>query len=299
MKNKSIIVLVAFLALQSCEDFFTTTIKVDPPEHKEQLAIHGFFTAQDSLIRVSVATSVGLLGDTRDDLNKINDAEVTLYTGGNKVAELNYDPDSPNNFYNYAFVFDRPLIELGNDFELQVTHPDYPDVSVSQSIPQAVIPENIVFVDNAGVDENGTPVSGLDITIDDPAGEENYYEVRLVVVDTSFGEIYGYPEYISSIDPSTSPGANYEELLVTDNNFDGAGYTLRITFSNYVKDRILYLQWNTIPKDQYLYSKSIRASNDASDFGGPFAEPVSIYSNIENALGVFAINNSTVIEIQK
>lgn len=300
MKNNILIVLIAFLFLQSCQDFFTTTIKVDPPEHTEQLAIHGFFTAQDSLLKVSVATTVGLLGDTRDDINQVNDATVEVFSGATKVATLlNNTNQSSTDFYNFYFDLGAPLSQFGSEFELRVSHPDFPTASVTQQLPTEVIPEEITYIENAGVDEEGYPASGFDIKINDPAGEDNYYEITLLVVDTTFGNIYGYPQYLSSIDPATSRGVNYDELIISDDNFDGSDYTLRVTFDNYVTNQLLIVQWNSITRDQYLYSKSIKAYRDASDFGGPFAEPVSIYSNIDNGLGVFGVKNTTLIEIEK
>jgi hypothetical protein len=109
-----------------------------------------------------------------------------------------------------------------------------------------------------------------------------------------------------------SPGNAYN--LFTDDLIDGKEYEL--TFSIYPNNNTIWyngelmvfgekpgefyqitIQLQTITKDAYLYMRSSYAQRwYGNDF---FSEPVQVYSNIENGVGIFAGFNPSMFEISK
>ena len=85
MHFKSILYIIAisfFLILTSCEDFFETTLELDPPPFEKTLVIdHLAYTGRDT-IDFRISTNAGILENIEIyDLN-INDAEVKLTVNG-------------------------------------------------------------------------------------------------------------------------------------------------------------------------------------------------------------------------
>lgn len=298
MKKYIFIAVCVLVGFTSCENFFTTTLKVDPPEHEETLAVHAYVKEGDTVLFASVRTTVGLL-ENPNELTEVNDATVELFGGTEKIGTFVPEPDLNFQFYNYVLELDKPVEEYSRDLEIRVSHPNYPTASARDVMPEQNLPVEVEYLPNAGLDEEGDPAAGLEITINDPAGVENFYEMTLLAVSTFGPDQNVYSIYVSSVNPSISAGAGYEELLVSDVTFDGTSPKFLVTFAKYEEEnQELVLRWNSITRSQYLYSKSIRAFSDTQN-NGPFAEPVSVFSNMENGLGVFGLRTTDYIEIVK
>ena len=69
------ILLLFFSALvfASCEDAFSTTVNVDPPEYEPQLVFHLLPTDQDSTLRLVLTRNFGLLEVVRNEPPDNND----------------------------------------------------------------------------------------------------------------------------------------------------------------------------------------------------------------------------------
>ncbi|MDR0537393.1 MAG: DUF4249 domain-containing protein [Tannerellaceae bacterium] len=73
---------------------------------------------------------------------------------------------------------------------------------------------------------------------------------------------------------------NYMTLLAESDSFGSSTY-----------DLIVELQH--ITKDCYLYFKSLGAAQNPGDFGNLISEPVQVYTNVTNGIGIFAAYTST------
>jgi hypothetical protein len=150
--------------------------------------------------------------------------------------------------------------------------------------------------------------------------------------EVNYYKVWGEMKYFSDV-PSGSkdsvvyyrrPTYGYLELnndfssegrYFSDKNKDGGKYTIlnaKLLFrkiyicfgSNFNNDCLPYktiensvqsftLEVSQISKELYDYQNSLRAFNNTSN--NPFAEPVPVYSNIKNGLGIFAAYNPTRI----
>ena len=115
------------------------------------------------------------------------------------------------------------------------------------------------------------------------------------IVDNTSGGVREYNDYIRIDDASingtafaleftgSDPLYDYQELLELDSN---QSLTLQVVSASQAYDR--YLKSSII----YYYN------NEFFDEPNPFAEPVKIYSNVQNGTGIFAAYNSVNIEIK-
>jgi hypothetical protein len=98
-----------------------------------------------------------------------------------------------------------------------------------------------------------------------------------------------------------------EQGLFNDLLFNGQNKSLEIEIPNYnetgneigyqwsYKTLSLRLYLHNISKSYYYYRTSLELYQSAS--GNPFAQPVQVYSNIENGFGVFAGSQINIFDL--
>ena len=113
--------------------------------------------------------------------------------------------------------------------------------------------------------------------------ESNYYPESIYSNETAFG---------SSILSTDSEKAYWGDVVVfTDDLFIGESKNIAISFWSYSysegsgPERQIKFQFSSISEGYYWYKKSQSVNRDSDDFFG--GEPVQIYTNIQNGLGVF------------
>lgn len=289
------IVLIAFLLilLSACEEAFTTTLKIDPPAHEPQMAVH--LIVRDNatdLIAGSITESRGIL-DPEPDQSNVSTALMNLSTPQWTIGPFQYNSGSYGNRTNFKAVLPGRVEQNGSQFDLSIDHDVFPQVQASAVMPQRVGIKDIVFVADSGINGDSEEVSGIDFTIQDPGGVENFYEIQIHLYDTIQQTILSSYS-IFSFDPNTFTGINGEfDILMQDNTFDGQDHEISILLDRQIDvlntNRVLMLVWRSITEDLFLYSRSVNLQNDSEDFG-PFAEPVSIHTNVNGGYGIFGLS---------
>ena len=147
----------------------------------------------------------------------------------------------------------------------------------------------------------------IDIGIQDPPGETNYYQVSLYLV-----HVFAHPEGLDeglSVGEAGTPlfhegpfdhgldnpgralrGSDLQGAapFFKDTLFDGEAHEIELTGSIYRPsgDHRLYLQVLHISGTYYEWLKSARLHDDTRE--NVFAEPLSVRGNVENGYGIFA-----------
>jgi len=143
------------------------------------------------------------------------------------------------------------------------------------------------------------------LSFDDPAGEDNYYQVnfqQLVITNGNLEEdTISIPnvDYLS-IDADLVNLRNVTDggILIDGKDFDGLTRDLlfRPTFKyNALTENpiSIAIELRTVSKEYFDYYSSVfRQINQGSD---PFIQPVQIVSNINNGLGIFAGYSKSVV----
>ncbi|MEO1626378.1 MAG: DUF4249 domain-containing protein [Bacteroidota bacterium] len=296
-RNRQLIWILALAFLGTgCQNFFSTTLKVDPPDHEDQLVLHAFLSDTDSIVLASVTRSFALLEDIKEDQDYITDATVSLFRDGEKVGDLDALSDEFRP-YNYGIITDATKGQNGSTFEIRVEHPTLGTATAQATMPKHVPITKMEFTKDAILDEFGERSDVVDITFVDPGGERNFYEFALVFTDTlSSGRVYFNQVYTFFTDPNIRDGVNYEYNLLNDDTFDGREYQFRLSANTLDFSEDIYLIWRSVSESSFLYSKSVLNQLDARDLG-TFADPVSVFSNVNNGLGVLGIKSEQLYRL--
>jgi len=138
----------------------------------------------------------------------------------------------------------------------------------------------------------------LVITINDPAGEKNYYRLRLYGADTNTSPIgsrfiidkqdYQYfkvDNLASNSDFDIFGDYDYSQIYFTDDKFDGRNVSLTVNVE-YFSSADLYIAPELVhlSRDSYRYLQS--RENQFNNEGNPFTEAVVVYNNINGGYGI-------------
>jgi len=277
----------------SCEKVIPFEGDVNIPK----LVINSIFES-DSTFKVHVSSSRSVI-DTSSFQN-IGDALVTIKDdNGNIIENLNH--------VDNGFYIGQTFPQKNQTYTLQITHSNFANITSSDSLPS---PITINSIDTSTIVD---PINGdrLQITLDfdDPESSQNYYLIETYSVneylviknsDTTEYELDTTKQYMILTDEVFQNGGSpwREQGLFNDILFNGQNKALEleIPYDNYSGIESGY-EWSykilgvrvylhNISKSYYYYRTSLELYQSAS--GNPFAQPVQVYSNIENGFGVFA-----------
>lgn len=279
---------ITALTYSSCtEDSFSQIVEIDLPEHRPRPVIASQINAGDTLVQALVSISKGIL-DTGDYVYPAN-ATVRLLREGQEPLPLTFNPDKKS----YTAPAPAAGFVPGARYRIEAQVPGYGTAYSEQIMPGAPDVASVELRRNAVINPNGNRSDEMLITIDDPAGSANYYRIELWQEGTLIflGDTieYNNPAYLESNDPNLQDGSSGGKVLA-DGAFDGTRYIVRfstgrtwIDASNTVHKYTLRIA--QITRDAYLYDRTITQYYRA--LGNPFAEPVTVHSNIEGGYGVF------------
>ncbi|RLD59995.1 MAG: hypothetical protein DRJ01_10435 [Bacteroidetes bacterium] len=284
LKKLILTTYVVLFLLASCRK----PIDMDLHNIKSKLVVNSLFSP-DSLFKVNITKDISPLKCIQNYNNYIDaKATVLLYENNNFIDTLKFIKNG-----DYISTF-KPSVN--NDYKIVVEAQGYTTVEAHNDIPKKIPITSISKERKEGL-ESGYAWYNIYINFKDPTEEKNYYLLR------------GVPQYIdfcelSSEDPVISKWDEYNSKLFVfdDELFNGKSY--QITLKGLVDegrldydymDSLKYLAFNlhSITKEFYFYAKSCNSQGEVGDelfdlFQQGLSEPVPIYTNIENGLGIFA-----------
>ncbi len=297
MKN-IIVIIVTSLVLFGC----TKYIEFDGETTRPKIVVNGFVSSNSPAI-VHISKSLSVIDNAR--LTAIDNAEVNLYTGqGDFIETLELITDSTIYFSGQAGYYrGTTALSSNQDYVLKVSAASYESVTATTNIPQYNItqsspPDTLSVMD---IDYEGVRTTFTFHLVDNGL-EQNYYGIK----------VYGYAEggdmneiYDLQTDDIIADKTYGAEILFTDNFFSGSTHNLPIKLSPYYYNDSNYNQikydsiafvFSSYSRDFYLYKKSYASYQNVDEF---FSQPVQVYSNIENGLGVFGgvKEDSFVVEL--
>jgi len=274
-------------------------VDLDIPEHDRVLVVNSILTT-DSIINASISHSVGAFDAS--SISYVNNATLEVYEDGvllgemNEEVSLSYDSmEELDSIYVYNFN-QNPV--AGKIYSYEIAHPDYESVRAETTVPAAV------------------KLNVNDVTLLSEQDYEKHYRVRFSFNDgpeESFYRLrlrrnpnakYRFDEFesndasiISSAGVQSDGGTFYgNEALFDDEMFNGTEKEISIDFFDYMSlyyededeeyEVQFILELTSVSESYYTYIRSLRAHYDNQDqfiFAG---EPVQVFTNIENGLGV-------------
>lgn len=268
----------AGLLFSSCEKF----IDYDVPEHNPRLVVISGFQPDEPW---SVFVSHSISSFDNEDFSKIKNANVMVKsTDGTYATTLTY-----SNLSERYISTGAP--EAGKAYEIEVSASGYPSVTSENKIPG---PVTLISLDTLEGFHNGEFTSDFELKFTNQAGEDNFFMIQLYSLET-----YTWKEQYENLIPIQSDDPNVDKisdddygddfLLLKDQNFDGQEYTFRFYtpyYSIYYGKGAQYkVKVFSCSEEFYRYQKTARQYQLTND--NPFSQPVQIFSNIENGIGIF------------
>lgn len=313
-------ILIMFITT-ACE----TVVEVDVPHQDVRLVVNAILE-QDSTITFRVWKSISPL--VKDEYTSFgNSNDVILFKDGVEISDL-YERGGGIS----KFVSSKEVVEAGSKYGIRVSIEGYEAVEaetyIRNPVPITKVTYDTTVVATRLYDQQQgavvvnpvTQPNNIQLTLEDPTDEDNYYEIvvmkRLIRyvrsgninegIDTVEYERIRQLAFLSSDDPVFSSqddlllNNNYffnNSLMFSDETFNGEQHTISFKFNGmYIdnQDRLYYedekgvyfIVLRTLSRDQYLYYQSLDLQRQTE--GNPFAEPVPIYNNIVGGYGIFA-----------
>ncbi len=309
--------LLMAIAMVACE----TTIDYKGPETEPKVVIYALLHP-DSLVSVSVSESHSVFRVPYQP-RQITNATVKIYRDNTLLETLTYEapepaPDyyPPNPYSKYVSSAYRP--EYGHDYRIEVEVPGFPPARGETRLPA---PVTVEVADTSSIDAGyGYREMTVKLKFRDPAGEENFYRITatsLIGIYTGDKyELYNPEIPVGVQEADISYGAQSDPLIAPrqeDDFFDmslpnmynifldelipGKEYTMRLTYNGFYPDTdyfeflFAWFRLNTITRDLFLYLQSYSAHLHTRD--NFLAEPVPVYTNVTNGLGVVGAMSTT------
>lgn len=276
MQIKIHLLLLLLLGLFSCSGLIDD---VDLPFDSSKLVIHGFIHTGADTIEVRVdKTQPVFAGNVDPQGLVVKDARVFITNQTGEIQQLEYC-DVKKKYLIATSIL--PVVE-GEIYSLLVEHDEYPTARAHATVPYVNNSFRLVKIDS--VIYSYEKIYEITASITDTPGEENFYSL--------FG-------FISGTKPERDENGDWieEEFIYrvfpwnerySDQNADGLDYIRegRITVTPGSIPKALHFKLFCIDESFYQYSETMIAYDGFSD--DEFATPITMFTNIENAYGVFS-----------
>jgi len=310
LKYFSAVVVLMFLTL-SCEE----VIEFKGEKTEPKIVLYSMLSPDDT-ISVSLAKSRAVF-DVMYTPQQITNAVVRLYRDGELVETLTYVPPEPCQYCSpaehsrYVSQGIRPV--PGSTYRIEAEVPGLKTVSAETSLP-VLVP--VLSIDTAiDSEEEYNTYMVTKVKFADPAATVNYYRISVTRLEGIYSGDPSVPynpeipvrvqmsddSYAATADPIIAPEQE-EDLfgiyssntynVFSDELISGKEYDLKLKISFYRRpDTTRYefthfkIELHSISKDMYLYLRSYAAHLQTRD--SFFSEPVLVYSNVIDGLGVF------------
>lgn len=311
MKNKQIkqnilkllVVSFIFFSCYSCREYID--YEIDETERK--IVLNGFLTPSET-IKINLTKSMSA-ADLSSDIEFIENAKVELYEDDNFITELTY---TRTGFYESDFKPSENKI-----YRIKVEAAGFKPVIAETKIPPKtnvleIDGTNVKFYENdddyySGYSESGI-TGNIIFKLNREKSSENYFHIK---ASKKYMSIAYNSETYEPIDtfyhketvwynPAIESDNTVEYLYITgkfegyvfpDKLSNSEFFDINIELSTYYSsnseaeyDPWLYLDVINFDESFYTYLKSKNLYSDNE--GNPFSEPVNIYSNVENGLGL-------------
>jgi hypothetical protein len=302
----------------SCEQ----VIEMDVPERNPLIVLYSVLEA-DSVLRVQLTSSRYVTDDRPIDY--IHNAQLRLMAGGEEVGSWQFLDNGVYELQGYKLV-------SKNTYKIVAEAPGFTSVSAEAYLTGATKAPEVLRIDTLQKGDNEQTVR-FRIAMEDDPETTDFYRVQLmhsynnyryeqdangniVVVDTirstvmspissSFGEFNSISNLVTVCSYYSS--FNGCSVMFNDQLLKEKTFTFDIFHHQYYfnpgmgnenpdQQDEYYLVFSRINRDYYQYILSADKNYTYSD--NPFAEPSSLYSNIEGGYGVFGASAAVLVRIR-
>ncbi len=254
----------------------TKDADVKLPVVEPKLVINSFISPQDTMIKVEVTLSQPLYNNTNSgQYFYVTDATVQINDG---VTTKTLVYNSTENYYSISSS-QFPII-VGTTYFLTVSTPDGKNVNASTSIPAAN--STLTFTSHLVINSNQDSTYSMEAKWDDAIGTLDYYRITYYAKQYYSGDIDTtyYAQFSGNFSDEGNDGRSFiQNFEVYKTNSTGNSGELYLVHAS---------------NEYYLFHTKLA---DAANSGGPFSEPIQMYSNINGGHGIFGGFNQYKLQV--
>ena len=277
--------VVILLLIAGCQK----TISIDVGQIKPRLVVNSILD-KDSLIRVQLSISKSMM-DSTQSIDRVNVATVKIFEDNILKQTLT---KGINGLYSSTL---KP--KIASDYRLEIDNTVFGHVEASALIPLS--PNLITAAQTTELTPGSAPqYIKFKIGLKDEGIAPDFYYLRAFLIKKNYAPganskyviacRLGSDDNIVVVDDQTLMGVVFNDASYVKSNYELIVYTnTRIT-----TDYNLWFELSSITSDYYKYLVSVIMQNNAGN--NPFAEPISIKSNIINGTGIFGAKNSIFVK---
>lgn len=294
--------------LVSCD----TVIDLDLPEQEKTLVVNSLFTA-DEPIEVQVSSTIGAMDN--QDSEPVDNALVKLYKEDEPVDTLSPKSSDQAQSQGRRYFSQNYIPESGNIYRIEVQADGYEPVSAATRLPEP--PENLTLKEFTENDMNAIGSEWHRVLATLHIQSDSYYTITPVA--EFYNELHedttlAAPDYLTPAPQLSHAGAGEfdqildsgvllsgeTELELQENDQDHIDlkiYPEAVQTNNpYIPHSNYYIIIRKVTAEYAEYIRSLRVQDLHRD--NPFAERVSVYSNVENGHGIVSGYQETRILLE-
>lgn len=184
------------------------------------------------------------------------------------------------------------LPEAGKSYRLTVSHPYFNSVSAFASFPNPPRKVESFIIPNVQTDSMGFDYDELNVWVEDNPNEDNFYQIQLYYFNNARNEFVPFaPDNISDDNVGvirTPEGA----FVFNDEMRNGQTIKLAFTFNALTATREprYIVELSNLSNDMYRFLRTQSLYNRYNVTVEYFSlyNPIQVFSNIENGVGIFA-----------
>lgn len=276
-KTKSIIFSIIFIMVTvSCKD---KIVDIELPKDATKLAVFGFLSADDTVTNIYVKNTSPIYTQKKPSV-VVGNAVVKI-TNNNKEYILPFDKEKNA----YSLHKNKLKIVGGETYTLKVSASGYDDVSSTITIIKDVN-KTLEFVSFYKEKKNYEEKIKIGVKWKDDESKKNYYVLRMNIDEDKTNDHYDTYSY-SHVYFYKDANWNGKEKYSND---------LYFSYEEGLQKKNITVALINADEHYYLYHKK---ANEFYQFGeNPFSEPVLVYSNINNGVGVFCSYSKCVVNVE-
>ena len=267
----------------SCEK----EVKIDLPYEGNKIVVNSFIM-KDSLVYARLTNSSQLASSNNFPIP--SGAKIDLYENDVFKETL-----TKKNIYGREYFASVSKAIGGKKYALKASATGLDNAEGSDTIPQKASFTPVEFKQtNTGNEEKAKLV----ININDPAGQKNYYRLRLYGADTNrqstgprlivnkhYYHYFKVDNLASNNNFDIFGDYEYWQIYFTDDEFDGRNVSLTVNLG-YFSSSMMYIAPELVhlSRDSYRYLQS--RDNQFNNEDNPFTEAVVVYNNIRGGYGI-------------
>ncbi|MCY1636160.1 DUF4249 family protein [Marinifilum sp. D737] len=267
--------LILFLLLVSCEE------EEELPEAKShQIISVNSLMGVDSLIQVKLSKSTG----TSVEIKYISDARITAHKNDKELGDFVYRQNG---------IYELPGQYLASEskYQITVTHPSFKKITTNTFAPEKVSINDIQLVNDVS---EGKTTFHLKFT--DDASQNNYYMLLVKGIANNHSNVIQYYSNDIVFEGNLNVNDNdFDQNMLrgsrsfSDKNFESS----QVEISFYILNNDFFVDYPEykielyhLNEDYFNYERSFVSLENKDDI--LFSNKTNLYSNVEEAFGIFS-----------